>query len=136
MKSPPYLEKPIPPKNTLKPTKSKNEKSSKLSTEEKEEEIPLKKEEAGIVLEIHFIIIYLDMFLSQLHFQLTHAHFKLENNYSEERISCWLSILSFLIKIIYRMPLVYTINYPDNHIQNWMRRSLGLNPNFVWAELS
>ncbi len=39
---------PIPPENTLKPTRSKNEKSSKLLTEENEEETPLKKEEAGI----------------------------------------------------------------------------------------
>ena len=34
--------------NTLKPTYNKNEKTSKLLTEENEEESPLKKEEAGI----------------------------------------------------------------------------------------
>jgi len=38
----------IPPRNTLKSTMNKNEKSSKLLTEENEEETPLKKEEAGI----------------------------------------------------------------------------------------
>jgi len=38
----------IPPGNTLKSTMNKNEKSSKLLTEENEEETPLKKEEAGI----------------------------------------------------------------------------------------
>lgn len=38
----------ISPENTLKHTTSQNEKSSKLLKEENEEEIPLKKEEAGI----------------------------------------------------------------------------------------
>jgi len=41
-------EEQIPPGNTLKSTMNKNEKSSKLLTEENEEETPLKKEEAGI----------------------------------------------------------------------------------------
>lgn len=41
-------EEQIPPGNTLKSTMNKNEKSSKLVTEENEEETPLKKEEAGI----------------------------------------------------------------------------------------
>ena len=41
-------EEQIPPGNTLKSTTNKNEKSSKLVTEENEEETPLKKEEAGI----------------------------------------------------------------------------------------
>jgi hypothetical protein len=41
-------EEQIPLENTLKSTMNKNEKSSKLLTEENEEETPLKKEEAGI----------------------------------------------------------------------------------------
>ena len=41
-------EEQIPLENTLKSTMNKNEKSSKLVTEENEEETPLKKEEAGI----------------------------------------------------------------------------------------
>ena len=42
------LEEQIPSGNTLEPKTVKNEKSSKPLTEQKEEEIPLKKEEAGI----------------------------------------------------------------------------------------
>ena len=42
------LEEQIPSENTLEPKTEKKEKSSKPVTEEKEEEIPLKKEEAGI----------------------------------------------------------------------------------------
>ncbi|MDF0680657.1 MAG: hypothetical protein P0116_06805 [Candidatus Nitrosocosmicus sp.] len=38
----------IPHENTLKSIANKNEKSSKIVTEENEEETPLKKEEAGI----------------------------------------------------------------------------------------
>ena len=41
-------EEQIPPGNTLKSTMNKSEKSSKLVTEENEEETPLTKEEAGI----------------------------------------------------------------------------------------
>ncbi|HKU82806.1 MAG TPA: hypothetical protein VJP58_02090 [Candidatus Nitrosocosmicus sp.] len=42
------LEEQIPSENTLEPKTGNNEKSSKPLTEQKEEEIPLKKEEAGI----------------------------------------------------------------------------------------
>ena len=42
------LEEQIPAMNTLEPKTGKNEKSSKPLEEQKEEEIPLKKEEAGI----------------------------------------------------------------------------------------
>ena len=55
------LEEQIPSGNTLEPKTVKNEKSSKPLTEQKEEEIPLKKEEAGIAWKWISIIIYLEM---------------------------------------------------------------------------